>query len=415
MKMYIKSCAVILLFSSIYIAGVSQQIGIDTDEIESLVDEWNFANNNRNLHSFEKVYGDRVLFYAQDVSKSKAIALKQKLFREKPWFRQRIVTEISFKPYSTGVVKCDFTKEVFEKTHWKKYPAYILVSYHNRHYEIVGESDYATDRASKHKPDLGEPIVFEKPVEIPDTSDLDSLPESFSDPSLVDIEPDRSADEEQATTPVEDLPPMFSDLSSLGVITIPKGYIVILIGMLGLGGLMIFIADSVQSRKRRPVRSPDKHDEAEHVVRDFKLQAGFEAFVITLFDPLYFRHRRPKMEHVFAGKGGEPERGPDFVFDFIQKDVHARFAIKCQYYKHLAKNEVQLFNAELLYQFRQFGEDRELDVYYVLGFGGRPDDPNELFFLPAKAVKSEYINKAFLRQYSKSGMFYYNKNTGGIQ
>ena len=56
-----------------------------------------------------------------------------------------------------------------------------------------------------------------------------------------------------------------------------------------------------------------------------------------------------------------------------------------------------------------------MDVYYVLGFGGRPDDPQELFFLPAKSVKSEYMTKAMLRAYSKSGMFFYNRKMGRIQ
>ncbi len=404
--------------------GVSQQLGIDTDEIESLIDEWNFANNTRNVHSFEKVYASNVLFYTENLTRRRAIALKQKLFESKPYFRQRITTEITYKPYSKGVVKCDFTKEVFERTYWKKYPSYLLVSYENNKYLIVAESDYATDRVLRFKPDIGEPITFEKSLDHPDTvspdsgKDIPAASVAVSDSALQDSTTIAAG---PATAPAQfdlsslDPAVILSDIQSMGMVTVPVGYIFILIGMLVVGGLLIVVADSVRTTRRRRTKITKQHAEAEHVVRDFKTQSGFESFVLTLFDPLFFKCKRLKNEHVYAGKGGTAEKGPDFVIDYEQKDTHARFAIKCQYYANVAKNEVQLFTSERQRSFRQFEQDSDMDVYYVMGFGGSPDDPRELFFLPAKAVKGEYISKAALKQYSKSGMFYYNRNTGRIQ
>ena len=405
--------------------GVSQQLGIDTDEIESLIDEWNFANNTRNVHSFEKVYAANVVFYTENVTRRRAIALKQKLFKSKPYFRQRITTEITYKPYSKGVVKCDFTKEVFERTYWKKYPSYLLVSYENNKYLIVAESDYATDRVLKFKPDIGEPITFEKSLDHPDTIAIDSNNKVPAVPSVTAsdsvIADSKATAAAPATAPGKfdlsnfDIDVLLSDIRSMGMITVPVGYVFILIGMLVIGGLMIVVADSFRTGNRRRTRITKHHAEAEHVVRDFKTQSGFESFVVTLFDPLFFKCKRLKNEHVYAGTGGNAEIGPDVVIDFKQKDTHARFAIKCQYYANIAKNEVQLFTTERQRLFRQFEQESDMDVYYVMGFGGSPDDPRELFFLPAKAVKGEYISKAALKQYSKSGMFYYNRNTGRIQ
>lgn len=412
---FVKIVLVIAAVVFLHTVSIAQPIGIDTDEIESLIDEWNFANNTRNVHSFEKVYDDELMFYTESVTKRRAIALKKQLFELKPYFRQRITTEITYKPYSRGVVKCDFTKEVFEKTYWRKYPSYLLVSYANNHYSIVGESDYATDRVLKYKLDIGEPITFESAAEVPDTFRVDStqiLSETGATPAPpASTEP---PDDDSVTAfGLDDLE--LSDISSMGMITIPKGYIYILIGMLLIGGSMIVIADSVKRTRARSRKVVGHHAEAEHVVRDFKIQSGFESFVVTLFDPLFFKGKRFKNEHVYAGQEAPAEKGPDFVFDFSQNETSGRFAIKCQYYRNIAKNEVQLFSAERQRLFRQFEEDRDIDVYYVLGFGGAPDDPTELFFLPAKAVKGEYISKTALRQYSKSGMFYYNRNTGRIQ
>src|SRR5688500_17056172 len=70
--------------------GVSQGLKVDSKEIEPLIREWNYANNSRNRESFSNVYGDQLIFYTQTLSESEAIALKQKLFKVRPGFRQRI-------------------------------------------------------------------------------------------------------------------------------------------------------------------------------------------------------------------------------------------------------------------------------------------------------------------------------------
>src|SRR5687768_12554858 len=101
----VRYLGLLLLLGLIYTPGKAQRVGVDTDEIESLIDEWNFANNTRNVHSFEKVYADRLAFYTENVSRRKAITHKQQLFKLKPYFRQRITTHITYTPYSKGVVK----------------------------------------------------------------------------------------------------------------------------------------------------------------------------------------------------------------------------------------------------------------------------------------------------------------------
>lgn len=383
----------------------AQTMRIDTREIESLIDEWMFANNGRNLESFRRVYADHLLYYTQDVSNARAIELKQQLFELKPHFTQRIITPVTYTPYTSGVIKCEFTREVFEKNAWKEYLSYLLVSYEDSRYQIVGESDVATDHLMKYTLDIGEPI------QLPDAATrVDS---TTVDPSEASSAAERAFDSVKSFFRMQDIDAVIPDLSSMGVVTIPKGYIYVLIGLLSIGGLMIVIADSAQARKRvrRGTATIAKNDEAERIVRDFKLQSVFEAFVITLFDPLYFQYRRPKQQHVYAGNPRVSEASPDLIFEFRQKDTEVRFAIVCRYYKHVAKNEVQLTSPEMRKGLAQF----EHDLYYVLGFGGTPDDPKELYFVPASDFSGDYVTKASLRQYSKSGMFYYNRRTGRIQ
>jgi hypothetical protein len=125
---------------------------------------------------------------------------------------------------------------------------------------------------------------------------------------------------------------------------------------------------------------------------------------------MLFKYRR-----ISTGKVFEGVKGPDYEFDFDHKGTHAKFAVKCQYYKHAETREVQLFSPSQQQIMRNFEEERGKQVYYVLGFGGKPDDPNELFLVPLNAIKSEFVSKAALRQYSKSGMFFFNISAGRLQ
>lgn len=407
MKISISSKFVLLVVMLFVWGGAvqAQTMRIDTREIESLIDEWMFANNGRNLESFRRVYADNLLFYTQNVSEARAIELKQQLFELKPHLTQRIITPVTYTPYTSGIIKCEFTREVFEKNAWKEYLSYLLVSYEDNQYGIVGESDVATDQLLKFTLNIGEPIQLPDAATLGDSASLDSSGAASA--------AERAFDSVKAFFGMQEIETVLPDLSSMGVVTIQKGYIYALIGLLSIGGLMIFIADSVHARKRvrRGTATIARHDEAERVVRDFKLQSMFEAFVITLFDPLYFQYRRPKQQHVYAGNPRVTDASPDLIFEFRQKETEVHFAIVCRYYKHVAKNEVQLTSPEMRRGLEQF----EHDLYYVLGFGGTPDDPKELYFVPASDISGDYITKTSLRQYSKSGMFYYNRRTGRIQ
>lgn len=396
----------------------AQQNSTTASKVESVIDEWNAAFNMQNIHAFEKLYADEVILRNGRVSRSRVLALKEDLFNRRPWYRQRITTEVTYSRQPGGLVKCEFKRDVFDKGGWKQYSSYLLVGFKNGVCKIVGEGDVVErpgpgaanktygDVVSGKTDTAGErdsPVVPEIPV-LPKMEHPDSIADDFASRDTVNTKTAFSY-------PVA----AFPDISSLGMVTVPRAYVFALIAMLSIGGLLIFVADRIRSGKRRRVRRMTPHSEAEHVVPDFRVQATFETFVVTLFDPLYFKCMRPKAEPVYAGNEVVTERGPDLIFDYRQKSDHVRFAIICQYYRHIAKNEVQLLPYERRAFVRQYEIEKGFDVYYVLGFGGKPDDPRELFFIPASEVRSEYMARNELRQYSKSGMFYYNRRSERIQ
>lgn len=410
-----KFTAILLVLVCLCPAAYCQSISLDTDRIATLIGEWNFAHNARSNASFEAVYDDTLLFYTETLLQAQAIALKQRLFKQNPSFEQRIRSEITYTPFTSGVTKCDFTKEVLEEREWKAYPSYLLVSYEGNAYVIVGESDHATDKTLRYRLEIGSPMTFENTSAQPGVFGGDSPLTVASDSFLSSIRNNINLRALDSIMYAVDPLKMFPELSSMGMVTVPKGYVFALIAFLSFGGIMIFVADMIRSRKRRRPLVVKKSDKADRVIRDFKMQSVFEAFAITLFDPLYFRHRRPRPERVLAGSVSEGETGHDLEFEFHYKETHARFAIKCLYFRNGAKNEVHLFPAQGRESFKGFEEEHETPLYFVLGFGGSPDDPRELFLLPAKDWPSGVVKKEALKAYSKSGMFFYNRVAAKLQ
>src|SRR5690606_29624966 len=117
-----------------------------------------------------------------------------------------------------------------------------------------------------------------------------ALPPGVIIDSAMAAEVDTSYRELLSSHPVPDVEGLFTGMSSFGTVTVPRSYVFILIAVLAIGGLTIFVADSLRApRRRRRVNGAVLHADAQHVVRDFRVQAAFESFVMTLFDPLFFK------------------------------------------------------------------------------------------------------------------------------
>jgi hypothetical protein len=436
--------------------AIGQHLKLKEREIGLLVEEWNIVHNGRELLGFDNLYADSLLFYTQRLPKSKAIVLKQKLFNKNTDFRQRITTDIDVSAFEHGVLKCDFTKEVWDNSEWKSYPSYLLVKFVDNRFQIVGESDYVTDRRLKYKLALGKEM---------DVSG-DSVEIVINESSMPDKKLEYQADERKKTTSPADSAeivankPSATDDSSMiahtdkpigidpgkaseDVVTVPKLYVFILIGLLVAGGLVIFFSESARrKRKNRFVKDvhveEQKHLSHREVVNEVPAEKvyeeeipimeteaptthlekkhAFESLIISLFDPLYFSYRKQKFNPVLASDHTDDELAPGLEFQFQNKDTDPiRFAIQCIYLDDVAAEELRLFPEERLRMNRQLMDELNIDLYYVIGLGGTADNPAELYLLPGRLLKYELVHKKALEPFRKFGMFFYNAATGKLR
>jgi hypothetical protein len=405
----------LLLAVVVHSFAISQQLTIKTKKIDLLIEEWNIIHNARTLDGFKEVYAEDLVFYGTKTNQSKAVLLKEQLFLRQPEFRQRISSDITYTVYTNGVIKADFTKEVWDDKQWKPYESYLLVGYEKNRYRIVAESDYQTDKKVGYKPKLGKAV------------EMEILSEKIKSPT-----------EEKADLYSSKVATSLAK-NAAATITVPKDYVYILIGLLGGGGLLIFIGDSILAYRRRrvdvvksakpapkvsqpvvekpvyaaavPVGSmeepevytdnPSPVDESIIIIENQLKQSAFRAFVMSLFDPMNFTYRQPR---VMTGND-RIDNEPNLEFEVNGMDPPVRFAVQCLYREDTPGIDIDLFPEEKLRFNNQF---QDINLYYVLGVGGPPERPNNLYLVQAKSIKATTVLKEQLVPFRRVGKFYYN-------
>ena len=106
----------------------------------------------------------------------------------------------------------------------------------------------------------------------------------------------------------------------------------------------------------------------------------FENYVVDLFDIPNNKNLTLKEwrgDKSLPGIYPESNSAPDFVFEYDGK----QFAVECKWRSHLPKDiEKELLPAERMASFQQFSTERQMPVYLLLGIGGLPNDPDNLYF-----------------------------------
>jgi hypothetical protein len=376
---------IVVIFSS---AAFSQgRILVDTHETEKLVREWNFAHNARSVESFNNVYAGQLLFYTKKMSRVNAIAAKEDTFRKSPELSQAINSPLAWKAYSSGVIKCEFEREITENKRTRIIDAYLLLSYDSGRYKIVGESDTQTDRKLRYKLNLGEPISFVQPSDSLQTDSASTTSAGSRFTSSADINA------------------MIAYVTSNEEFPVRRGDAFILIGMLVVGALLIVAADAARNRSSAGNKSR-KNRTTENDFERYKAQTDFQKFVTTLFDPLYFQFSRSKNQITDSFPSV-------LLYSFRNKDREAKFAVQTIFLEDDSQAVFDVLPISMKAALRDFSKRSGLSLYVILGVGGTPEDPVQVYLIPLEAIEPTLQYDA-IQPYRKHGMFFYQTDTGRV-
>jgi hypothetical protein len=81
--------------------------------------------------------------------------------------------------------------------------------------------------------------------------------------------------------------------------------------------------------------------------------------------------------------------------------VKEAFAIECKWRKNYFKNGIEWAQNYQIKNYKEYAEKLNIPVFVVIGVGGEPEKPEELFIVPLSKMKSNTITKSELANYKK--------------
>jgi hypothetical protein len=367
----------------------SQQFSVNTDELWPLVDEWNFAHQQKSVESLRRVYSDSVNYFGKYEPKESLLLVKKKFFRSHPHFTQTIESPVNYVAYSSGVVRADFIlKSSTRNLSSQSGRAYLVLSYDDGKYKIVSEGDSLSQVKNGFDLALGEPLKFDGDTnESPDSSMLTKLTTYQPKHMLSHLSSSLFFSEELIQIPVRDV----FIISSTLLIT------------------FISLIVSLARAKRRSRNGSRQVKRSNGEVNRIEQQA-FQRFVVSLFDPLYFSLVTSSHSNAHNYKG------IDLEFQFRKQDVKAFVALRCLYLRERMNGSIKLLPSQSIQHLKLLEQTSgETEFYLVVGVGGKPEDPAETYLVPIHELAGESISYGQLQQYRKFGMFFYSAKEGQLK
>lgn len=139
----------------------------------------------------------------------------------------------------------------------------------------------------------------------------------------------------------------------------------------------------------------------------------FEQFVVNKFDRRYFTLKEWRSDKGIDGRYAESNKNPDLEFEFHLRTVRKTFAVECKWRQNYYRGGVEWAKKGQVARYNAFATKRQIPVFVIIGVGGTPDDPNDIFVVPLKVLKYPHAKAEYLAKWKKSGNknFFFNTQT----
>ncbi len=158
--------------------------------------------------------------------------------------------------------------------------------------------------------------------------------------------------------------------------------------------------------KENPILSKDEINK--------KKGDDFEVFVIERFSNKYFKCKSWRSDKKAPNHFPESNKYPDLELEFSHKDYSRKIAVECKFRSNFSGGCVDLGSYDKLQEYKNFERENNIQVYLVLGVGGEPTAPEELYLIPLPHIESNKLYKSNLKNdyiKSLSAKFYFDRNT----
>lgn len=132
-------------------------------------------------------------------------------------------------------------------------------------------------------------------------------------------------------------------------------------------------------------------------------EEDFGKFVAGLFDRTYFTRSNGNGNN---GLYAVSSVKTDMDMRFASKGFEVDFGVKCLWRKEFKIGQIQWCE---IHQFEAYSESHTLKnqkLFVIIGIGGLPYSPNEMYVVPFDRLKSPHITRNELREFRRIGVSY---------
>ena len=195
------------------------------------------------------------------------------------------------------------------------------------------------------------------------------------------------------------------------------GYFLIAVGLVCLfAGIIVYVNES-KAKKNTPtdilVEKKEIHidtapkpsvqpETARADENDEYYEKGleFEKYIVSRFSKKYFTLKEWRGDKSIHGIYPESSTYPDMEYAFTLHGKTYNFAVECKWRaRYNAENKVKWSYKEQLARYRQFAKDKNMPVFIILGIGGTPSSPENVFVVPLASIERIEVSKNWLENY----------------
>lgn len=136
----------------------------------------------------------------------------------------------------------------------------------------------------------------------------------------------------------------------------------------------------------------------------------FEKYVVQLLNPRFFRLDHWAGDRFIAGRYSNTDLDPDIQVTVNTVEGRFPIAVECKWHSKKEGDYIWFAEDNQLLRYQQFEKETGRQTFIVLGLGGRPDHPEEVYLIPVHAFKRGTQHHASLTHYRKPhpelGFFY---------
>jgi hypothetical protein len=125
----------------------------------------------------------------------------------------------------------------------------------------------------------------------------------------------------------------------------------------------------------------------------------FEKHVVSLFDDTYFTLLEWRSVKSHDGVFPLSCQFPDLEFYFQSKTESLHFAIECKWRQHFINDKIFWTNEGQYQNYLQFEEISKIPVFVILGVGGMPEKPGEIYSIPLREIETITLHGINLKPY----------------